>query len=183
MDKNELESRRALLCEKYFDISKISCKFMPEEQYREDLASDVFMLAYMGIGGVRDMEKLDSWLYAIAKRRGAAMMSEIREQRYVEHLADNEELKEIEEWKWHQTGAANPLVSKMNQYVVVSTISSLDERTCNILVKYYIEGYSLKEIAESLNLNYNTVRTIQNRGLRKLRKILEADDGSQDRED
>lgn len=50
-------------------------------------------------------------------------------------------------------------------------INSLEEMTRKIVIMHFYEGYSLKEISEILNVNYNTVRQKCSRGLKKLKEI------------
>lgn len=50
-------------------------------------------------------------------------------------------------------------------------IEQLDEDTRRIILMYFYEGYSLKEIAATLEINYSTVRQKCSRGLKKLKKI------------
>ncbi len=52
-------------------------------------------------------------------------------------------------------------------------LSELDDREHAIVVLKYFEGYKLREIADALNLNENTVKTITYRALKKLRIKLE----------
>lgn len=52
-----------------------------------------------------------------------------------------------------------------------SLLKKLDPHTAEIIVKSKYEGYSLKELALLYGENYNTVRQICSRGLKKLKKI------------
>lgn len=49
-------------------------------------------------------------------------------------------------------------------------LDDLDDETRKILIMRFYEGYSLKEISETMKLNYNTVRQKFSRGVKKLKK-------------
>lgn len=51
-------------------------------------------------------------------------------------------------------------------------IQQLDKRSQDIIVYYYFYGYSLREIADILNVNYALVRKAHTRILKKLKKFL-----------
>lgn len=50
-------------------------------------------------------------------------------------------------------------------------LDKLDRETKNIILMYAYEGYSLKDIAKEMRLNYNTVRQKYSRGIKKVNKI------------
>ena len=51
-------------------------------------------------------------------------------------------------------------------------IKELDAQSRDIILMHFYEGYRLKEIAEILQINYNTVRQKCSRGLKKLKLKL-----------
>lgn len=51
-------------------------------------------------------------------------------------------------------------------------LKTLDETSQKILYMHYWEGYSFKEIALELNLNYNTIRTKVFKSYKKLKKTI-----------
>lgn len=50
--------------------------------------------------------------------------------------------------------------------------TNLDPQSSEIIKMCVLEGFDLKEIAEILEMNYNTVRQKYSRGMKKLRKIF-----------
>jgi RNA polymerase sigma factor (sigma-70 family) len=55
---------------------------------------------------------------------------------------------------------------------VIDLIHSLSEEEQQLYILHYYYDLPLKEIAEILNVNYNTVRSMHMRGMVKLRKRL-----------
>ncbi len=61
---------------------------------------------------------------------------------------------------------------------VTQCVQDLPEKYRMVIYLYYYEQYSLKEIAQILNLNENTVASRLSRGRGKLKKMLEQEGGS-----
>jgi RNA polymerase sigma-70 factor (ECF subfamily) len=55
---------------------------------------------------------------------------------------------------------------------IINLINQLSERGKDIIIKYYIEGYSKNEIAEQMKLSIRTIDTYIYRILKRLREIL-----------
>lgn len=54
----------------------------------------------------------------------------------------------------------------------IAFLKSVDKVTLNILVMHYWEGYTLKEIAKILEMNYDTVKRRHSRVLKKLKNLV-----------
>lgn len=66
-----------------------------------------------------------------------------------------------------------PHILKKNEIAILEEISQLPKDERNIIYLYYYEGYKIKEIAEILNKNQNTVNSKLIRGRKKLRTLIE----------
>ena len=55
--------------------------------------------------------------------------------------------------------------------LVADLTSVLDERSVRIIIMHAVEGYTFKEIASVLNLNYKTVNKIYERAIKKYREV------------
>jgi RNA polymerase sigma factor (sigma-70 family) len=60
--------------------------------------------------------------------------------------------------------------------VVKNTIAELPEKYSTIVSLYLIEGYDYQEVAEIMNINQGTARSIVSRGKAKLRELLDKDE-------
>ena len=56
-------------------------------------------------------------------------------------------------------------------------IAALPKKYAEVIFLHYYEGYSIKEIADILEKNENTVGSLMRRGREKLRTELEREDG------
>lgn len=59
---------------------------------------------------------------------------------------------------------------------VKETINLLPEKYATIVSLYLVEGYDYEEVAEIMNINQGTARSIVSRGKIKLRELLDADE-------
>ena len=90
--------------------------------------------------------------------------------------------KDLLKSKWKKTSVGMDSVSEAergyysNPYVeqdeTLWAVLSLPEKYKNCLYLFYYEDYSIKEIAESLEMQENTVKTNLRRGREILKKIL-----------
>ena len=64
MDTKEKE---ALLCSKYNNINRLLAIMNVEKQDREDLLQEVFIKALRYLNKLRDVEKMDAWLWSITR--------------------------------------------------------------------------------------------------------------------
>lgn len=55
-------------------------------------------------------------------------------------------------------------------------LKRLDAVEQTIVRMRYLKGFSLIETAELLHMNYNTVKTVKSRALKKLREMLKDDE-------
>ena len=66
--EEELAARRALLCEKYDNVVKLTHHFGVSNCDRDDVVQEVFIAAYTHLRQLRNVDSMDSWLYKITMR-------------------------------------------------------------------------------------------------------------------
>lgn len=84
-------------------------------------------------------------------------------------------VKDLQKSKWRQN---DPLEADIpfeteQQEELYEAISELDDKYRMVILLYYYEGYSVKEIAHMLNSNSSTIQTRLQRGREQLRVRLE----------
>lgn len=164
--RNEIYRRREMLV-RYFVR-----KGMRDEA--EDMASRTMIKAVEGVEGLKDEGKLENWLMHIAvNERNARVREMVREEkrtclRFV-RMESGEEIDLVEE------AAAEKTLEEMFQSITDSSnvtrllyVLSPLERAIFLMRAY--EGRKYREIAEDLNININTVKSIYSRTRRKLLK-------------
>jgi RNA polymerase sigma-70 factor (ECF subfamily) len=141
----------------------------------EDIAQQVFVLAYGNLGRFRGQAKFSTWLYGIMlntvrtywrRQKGRATLS-------LDDAADDEQ--HAASLDPPDDGPGPPEVSTRREQVqaVREAIASLDEELREIVVLRDIRGLSYDELAESLGLPAGTVKSRLHRARRMLKDKLE----------
>ena len=142
-------------------------KDIPEE-YVEDVYQDVFTNAYCKLNQLKDIKKMEPWLSHIARNE----RFNFYKKRKREQLKLKEELKkqEIEEY--------GNLFFYEDHHIEAQEFWNIvflqGETEGLILYKHYEECLKYKEIAELLDKNYNTVKSMAKRTKEKLRIEIES---------
>ncbi|MEG0829544.1 MAG: sigma-70 family RNA polymerase sigma factor [Anaerovoracaceae bacterium] len=169
------EDRVELLCSKYNQVYEhlSACK-VPSSDC-DDLAQEVFISAYMALDQLRDDQKIMGWLGVIAinkmkkygkKKNKECLSLVLLEEEDTTVLANKYKDEAVENY------VINELVRLESNKILCGAVESLDEQTKLVIKLQYGAGYSLKEIGEMYQINYNTVKSLHLRGLKKLAKLL-----------
>lgn len=164
--RNEIYRRRDDLI-KYFVR-----KGMKDEA--EDMASRTMVAAAENAATLRDEDKLENWLMRIAVNERKARIRElIREEKRM-HLRfvrteSGEEMDLLEEVAAEKTleEIFQSIDDSRNVSKLLYTLPSAERA---IFILHVYEGRTYREIAEVLNVNINTVKSIYSRSRRKLLK-------------
>jgi len=138
----------------------------------EDLAQDVFLRLFRALPNFRGEAHITTYLYRIAinvaqnewKRRR-------REDR--RHLS----LSDDSHWEDRLEHPAANAIEQLEQYEFAHTVDAHLQRLSHlertVLVLFHQEDRTYEQIAQTLNLPLNTVRTHLHRGRKKLREALQ----------
>ena len=133
------------------------------EQDAEDLLQEVFLRAYRQLGTVRDSQRLESWLYQIARNR---IIDHYRSRRqwvdFTENLVADEELADdtLEE------------ISINLLTYVCEVIDSLSEADREALLQSDYQGMAQKELAGKLGISLSGAKSRVQRARQKVKKAL-----------
>lgn len=136
------------------DLYKIALTKLNTEYDIEEAIQETMISAFKNIKKLKDIEKFKKWIIKILINK----CNEI----YRKKLLRLVPLDEVDIYETNNL----EIESKLNFY---SIIKSLDKKEKTIIVLYYSEKYTTKEIAEILNKNENTIKTILRRAKIKLR--------------
>lgn len=140
------------------DLYKIALTRLHSEYEIEEAIQETMISAYKNLKSLKDKEKLKKWLIKILINKCNAI--------YRKKMFKLVPLDDIDNYKIIDNNDLE-LKSKLDFY---SIINWLDKKERTIMVLYYSERYTTKEIAEILNKNENTVKTIIRRAKMKLQK-------------
>lgn len=144
-------------------------QFVRSEELAEDIAQDVFVMAYTKRESLLNPAKFEAWIFRMAKN---AAINEMKKKRHkVESAMDQEIMEgmigcETSPWEGLQEERAGNRLDE--------ALKCLDEKRRTIMALRYFSGLSLKEIADVMDIPMGSVGTTIVRALEQMRKHLEA---------
>jgi RNA polymerase sigma-70 factor (ECF subfamily) len=137
-------------------------KRVPDEQSAEDILQDVFLKVHTHIDTLRDHDKLQSWIYQIARN---AITDYYRLHKQTLGISDLPELPVLPE------DTLDDVVKELTP-CIKGMIDRLppDYRQALILTEY--EGLTQKEFAERLGLSFSGAKSRVQRAREKLKQML-----------
>ena len=133
---------------------------IPDEQSSEDVLQDVFLKIHTHIDTLRDEEKLQSWIYQIARN---AIADYYREHRATLALSEMPVLTEEAD----DDDVIKELIPSIK--VMVDSLPA-DYREALYLTEY--QGLTQRELAERLGLSFSGAKSRVQRAREKLKKML-----------
>lgn len=102
----------------------------------------------------------------------------------VDHARERQRTAPIEVAEF-ESGEMKPVQSQTEENMLLEELSGAMERELtedqrNVIVLRFQEGFSIQETADIIGKNANAVKAIQNRGITKLRLVLNREDRRED---
>jgi RNA polymerase sigma-70 factor (ECF subfamily) len=138
-----------------------------EPETIDDLAQEVFIKAYEGLGRFRFESSFYTWLYRIAVNRSR---DELRK-RKIRRFFSFQSLDDAEDREFRERIAVEPKSSEA-QELVEKGLKALPEKFRLPVILKDLDGLSYEEIAEVLQCEIGTVKSRLSRGRAMLRTIL-----------
>lgn len=172
--------REDLLCSKYNLVNQFLKIQGVGQGEREDLRQEVFVKALRSLGQLNRDDKMDGWLWAITENVTRAHLGRKKRDEARSAIFDEEiiglKAKEMEAQEY------NRMLLEINRLATRDTLSralaDLEPSVIKIFQLRYYLGYSLKDIASFYGVNYNTIKSIHSRGLKKLELLLREEERS-----
>ena len=142
---------------------------------QEEIAQEAIFQAYERLHKLREPEKLASWLTTIAIR--LYIKEYERNKRFVCGSDGNDGTEIIEKLDSGYTDILDEIIKNEEGEYLARTVLKLNSRDSSIIILRYKDGLSLKDIAQTLDMNYSTVRSMHARALAKLKGIVEGEKG------
>ncbi len=125
----------------------------------EDIAQDVFLYLHARPVEFNDDEHLKAWLLRVT-------VNKCKNYRRSFRISRTQPIDENNQTQYSMD---------VTDIEVRELISSLPPKYSSVIYLYYYEGYAIKEIAEILGKNSNTVNSLLQRGREKLRMELDGE--------
>ena len=172
LSEEQLAKRCDVLCEKYILIKDFVSNLGVPENYREDLIQEIFVAAYINIQKLNDLENLNSWLYRISYRK-MILFGKAHRIRFETEISYPDYYGELGIDSVEDRYVWNAMDNYLTDEDLCEMINSLKEPAPYIIKLRFEMGFTLKEIADFLNVKYNTVKTIERRAFKKLKTMIE----------
>lgn len=129
-----------------------------DSQLADDIAQETLMKAYLSCDDIKDARKFKAWIFRIAYNTFLDQRRRMREYVSCDRAAD-----------LHSADGADASFRYQDLYAALDLLSE-KERTSVLL--FYMEDYSIKEIAKMLDTSQGAVKQHLSRGREHLRRIL-----------
>lgn len=157
-----MKDEKAQFCDNirlYQDLMyRIGFSILRNDEDTKDAVQESILKAFEHIESLKDNKKFKAWILKILTNTSYEM---IRKRKDVLELTD-----EISE---NNSSIEDRLCNKIT---VLDIISNLDVKYREVIVLYYYEDMSIKEISQLMNLTEDNVKKRLSRGREKLKKFL-----------
>ena len=133
----------------------------------EDIAQTVFLKIYQNLNSIDPEKPIASWVFRIAHNEAANYLRTVSRRK--ESLMDDERWSKIADRKDRIGNSEEEEYSDLIQ----RALKKIKPQYREVIVLFYFEEKSYKEIATILNSSTNTVGTLVRRAKQQLKKILE----------
>lgn len=135
----------------------------------EDVLQNTFVTAWRNIKKLKNPESLKYWLFRIMTREAwkAGRSKEI---------PDAEIVSKADEYQWKYEDHTDPAERFSDRDRIITALHMLDIKHREVIILFYYEGMSVKEIASSLGCFEGTVKSRLNTAKRKLKTVFETTD-------
>lgn len=145
----------------YSDVYRFAYRLSSDGHQAEDLTQQAFLQAHRKLDSLRDVSRAKSWLFTIVRN---VLLQELR--RGTVTTVELDALNEPGQLEQHPLDHSNLQIA----------INSIQEEFRSVLIMFYFEEMSYKEIAEALEIPIGTVMSRLARGKRYLRQVLSVED-------
>lgn len=141
-------------------------------QYIEDIISETFMAAVKNIDSLRDAQKFEQWLKAIAVNEMYAYIKKENKHSENRMSGDYSEIAEVVDDETIMLPEDFSADEEKKQ-LVADAVNSLSETQREAIYCYYYMGMSISEIAQMTNVSENTVKSRMLLAKKHLKRRLE----------
>lgn len=138
---------------------RLAMSILYHEEDARDAAQEAVCIAYQKIGMLRDKERFRPWIMRILVNECYRI------------LREKKRVVVTEEWDEKMTGTW-----EMPDQQLLQAVGRLNEDMRAVVVLFYYEGFSIKEIAGILKLSESNVKTRMFRARKQLKEILMEDE-------
>lgn len=167
---NKYDSFFTEICEKYYkDVFKYLAFTLKNEDRANDAIQDTFIVIYKNIKKVYNHENPGGFIFKTAQNIAKNYKKELYK-RLIKEINIDDSIIEI---KNSNLNIERAMDSKINEYeYITDIIDSLSNEDKELYNMYYIEHKSMKEIGNSLGIEYTALRMRYVRLRKKIKKLV-----------
>lgn len=135
---------------------RVAKTLLQEDADCADAIQEAIVKAFTKIDTLREPAYAKTWLIRILMNECYTLMRK------------NKHTISLEEQEWNEPASEEP----QDYSDLYEAISSLPKDTAITVTLYYLEGYSIREVAELLDSNESTIKNRLSRARKKLRAVL-----------
>lgn len=147
-------------------MKRYATRFLLNKEESEDIVQDIFIKAYQNIQSFQTSKKFSSWLYRIAHNE---LINTIRKRQRKSWLS-----LDLDALFPHPVSTENPsrdTEQEITKEMTNRCLSKLSAKYREVLILYYLQDLSYREIADILHVPISTVGIRIKRGKDALRNI------------
>lgn len=153
--------------ELYFaPVTYFALSFLKDRQAAEDIAVETFVSLFRKKPSFPDLHRLKAWLYVNTRNR---ILNQVRDHRL--HGAAHDEIRYLESARLDET-AEEAIIRTEALNVLRQEIDRLPDRIRQVIVLSFVEGKTVKEIAQELGTAVQTVQNQKAKGVQLLRAAI-----------
>lgn len=161
--KGNVQAFAELYEEVYEDMYRFALYTLKHTQDAEDMVSETVAAAFSSIGKLRVEEAFKSWIFRILSNKCKEKLRE-----YARRTISLEERRECAPEEVSGLFTASPQRDIEEHILVRKLFFELEEEERLIIAMHVFGGYKSREVAKILQMNENTVRSKESRGLKKM---------------
>lgn len=148
----------------------LAYSFVKDKGLAEDISQEVFLKAYKYLDSFRGEAALKSWIYRITVNTSKDFLKK----KSMKQLLMESSF--LENFKRTESTEASFLKADRNEQLL-QTILTLPTKYREVIVLYYFYDVKLNDLATTLNLKTNTVKTRLSRGREMLKRKIQTKEG------
>jgi RNA polymerase sigma-70 factor, ECF subfamily len=154
-------------------VYRLGLKMLGREQDAEDVLQNTFIKVLQNIRGFEERSSLSTWIYRIAANEALMMLRKMRPEVNLDDQGteENDDFTPVQLVDWSPLPEAR-LISGESQKYLDKAIENLPESLRMVFILRDIEGLSIKETSDALNLSETNVKTRLLRARLNLREQL-----------
>src|SRR5262245_37256281 len=165
----EREAFEPLLLRHYPGVARLCRRLLGPTLEAQDVVQEAALQAFLGLERLQEPARFGSWLYAIAANL-ARMALRRRRTFSLEALDEGSSVALL--WANRTHNPEEIQTAREIHDTIVAAISELSPVNREVVIGFYLEGYSYAELAELLGVPVSTIKGRLFKGRRQLRETL-----------